>query len=264
MLVEQNRFHSEPMQVLDSTLGKSSRAATGVYNPQRPLVPNRGVGLETSTRKSGARVALVPVAELVLVSVFLLSLFLTGCSPSMHQANLGPPEVPPLVVISGTATISGDLVVEAEGSAVMPAESSNSDAASGGAAVNPIVNSASYQEQLVSFSQEPAVQERIRRVTGWLEFGRSRVALPRLNSGAARVAATRVAHSDSALGELFSKNRELALWRELLVNPDFDSKLSAEELVLVKQRLDQAAVLLAAAEKPEDVQELDRVLTITD
>lgn len=253
MFAEENCFHSDPVQVLNSTSGNPSRIDTGVYIPQRLLAPNRGTGLENSTRLPG-----ISVSELVLISVFLLSLFLTGCSPSLHQAELGPPEVPPVVVISGTSTISGDLVT---GSIADPGSTSTSNAATEGAtqALGP---QASARDRLVSFSQESPVQERTRRVMGWLEFGRSQVVLARLNSGAARVASNQLAHSESEIREMFLQNRELALWRELLVDPEFDATLNAEDLGALKQRLEKAALLLVSAEKPEDVQELDRVLTI--
>jgi hypothetical protein len=52
---------------------------------------------------------------------------------------------------------------------------------------------------------------------------------------------------------MFLQNRELALWRELLVDPEFDATLNAEDLGALKQRLEKAALLLVSAEKPEDV-----------
>lgn len=253
MFAEENCFHSDPVQVLNSTSGNPSPVETGMYIPQRLLAPKRGTGLENSTRLSS-----ISASELVLVSVFLLSLFLTGCSPSMHQTELGPPEVPPVVVISGTSTISGDLVTD---STVDPGGASTASTGSD-SATQASDAQASARDRLVVYSQAASVQERTRRVMGWLEFGRSQVALARLNSGAARVAANKLAHSESELRELFSQNQELTLWRELLVDPEFDATLSAEDLSALKQRLEKAAFLLASAEKPEDVQELDRVLTI--
>lgn len=270
MLVEPNRFHSEPVQVLNSTSENPSRMIATVQIPQRPPVPNRGAAVENSTRNSSAQrvlVGLAPLTELVLVSIFLISLFLVGCSPRYRHANLGPPEVPPLVVISGSSTISGDLVVETERNGSAEESGSTADSAvesvaeSVGGAESSNSDRFTFQERLISFSQASPVQERIRRVMGWLEFGRSQVVLPRLNSGTARIAEKKITHSESALRALFSQNQELALWRELLVDPEFEAKQNAEDLILMKRRLDKAALLLLAADKPEDVQELDLVLT---
>ncbi len=263
MFGDENCFHSDQVQVLNSTSGKPSRMMTGMYNPQDLEMPIRGTKLETSTRGLGAQSVMAPFAELLLISVFLLSLFLTGCAPSMHQTTLGPPEMPPVVIILGSSTVSGDLVVDrtvgdgaTADNAVGPASGSGSSAQVAGL---------SYKDRLVEFCQDPAVQERLRRVTGWLEFARSKVVLPRLSQGVVRMSSpkassAKLAHSEAELQDLFEQNKELVLWRELLVDPEFDTKLSAEDLSVVKLRLERVARVLAMAEKPEDVQELDQLL----
>jgi hypothetical protein len=75
-----------------------------------------------------------------------------------------------------------------------------------------------------------------------------------------KASSAKLAHSEAELQDLFEQNKELVLWRELLVDPEFDTKLSAEDLSVVKLRLERVARVLAMAEKPEDVQELDQLL----
>lgn len=266
MFGDENCFHSEQVQVLNSTSGKPTRMVTGMYNPQPLDMPIRGTGLETSTRRSGAQSAMAPFAELVLVSVFLLSLFLTGCSPSMHQANLGPPEVPPVVIISGSSTVSGDLVVDK----LVGGPAGSSPVDSSRSSENPAqAADSSYQDRLLAFTKDTAVQDRVRHVAGWLEFTRSKVVLPRLNNGLRRISSPRtasekLAHSEEELRDIFDQNKEvvlwLTLWRELLVDPEVDKKLSAEDLSVVRLRLERVVRALALAEMPEDVQEIDQLL----
>ncbi|MBN8541264.1 MAG: hypothetical protein J0L82_12805 [Deltaproteobacteria bacterium] len=249
MFGEEKRFHSDQIQLLNSTSGKPSWMMTSVYNPQRFDVPIRGTELVNCTRRPGTPSAIAPFAELLLISVFLLSLFLTGCSPSMHQSNLGPPEMPPMVIISGSSTVSGDLVV---------------DSLVNDRHIPTYAAGASYQDRLVEFSHDPAVKDRLSRVTGWLEFSRSKVVLSRLNQGMIRIASARnslskLAHSEAELHEIFDKNKEWTLWSELLVDPEFDTMLTAEDLSVVKLRLQRVAQVLAMAERPEDVQEIDQL-----
>lgn len=271
MFGDENCFHSEQVQVLNSTSGKPTRMMTGMYNPQVHQMPISGTGLETSTRRSGAPQAMAPFAELLFISVFFLSLLLTGlltgCSPRMHQSNFGRPEMPPVVIISGSSTVSGDLVVDnlvggepTGNSPVDPVRRSENPAQAAGL---------TYQDRLVAFAQDPVVQDRVRHVAGWLEFGRSKVVLPRLNHGLRRISSARtssgkLAHSEAELRDIFDQNKELVLWLtlwcELLVDPEFDTNLSAEDLSVVRLRLERAARALALAEKPEDVQEIDLLL----
>lgn len=267
MFGEENCFHSRSFQVFNSTSGKPSRATTGVYYPQLPTLPNHGTRLETSTRKSGSPSAIAPLAELLLVSVFLLSLFLAGCSPGSYQTSLVPPESSPVVVISGSSAVSGDLVVDRLISVQNRGQGAIKNASDGfeDLSIQGVPESLSYQEQLSDFSQQPAVQDRVRRVMGWLEFGRSKVVLPRLQQGAIRVSSTRnpsakVSQSDSELRDRFLQSREFALWRELLADPEVEFKFSAEELSAVQLRLNKTALVLATAKQPEDVQELDQLL----
>ncbi len=252
MFAEEKCFHSEPVQVLDTTLGKASTLLTGMYNSQILLGPNRGTSLETSTRPP----SLVALTELVLISVFLLSLFLTGCAPGLHQDQPGRSEGPPMLVISGSSTISGDLLIDQEMPTPRPSTS------------EPTASLAStYRDRLITFSREEAVKARVRRVMGWLEFVRSRVVLPRLQSGEQRFLSGTLARSESELSEQpvgaldpsFSR-LEFDLWRELLTNLEVDSALSAQDLGLLKLRLDKAALALARAEKPDDIQELDYLM----
>lgn len=276
MFDQENRLHAEPVQVLNSTSGKSSRVPTGMNISQPLLAPNRGTGLENSTtfpitKRSGAQSAFAPFTELILVSVFLLSLFLTGCTPSLHQAHLGPPETQPMVVISGSSTVSGDLVVDRiVGTARPPGPQGTGDNGGFGereglSGTEDKAFESTFHDRLIEFSQDSSVRERVRRVTDWLEFSRSNIALPRLTQGAirfhsARNSGAKLARSEEELRSSFLQNREFALWRELLVDPVFDGALSAEDLAVVNLRLDKAAAALVAAEKPEDVQDVDLLI----
>lgn len=255
MLVEENLFHSGRVQVSNLTSGIPSSSKTAVYFSQLSSMPNRGTRLETSTGNGFGPL------QMVLVSVFLISLFLVGCSPGIQQTDFGPAEGPPVVVISGGSTISGDLVHDATvdhrsggGSSGVGASSATS-----GLSTSEIQNSVGDRKaELLRFGREPAVQERVRRVLGWLEFVRSRVTLPRLQMGLTRFIAGDVSGS-SMTGETVAN--EYNLWLELFVHPEFDATLSAEDLSAIRSRTSKLAQILVTAEKPEDVQDLDRILT---
>ena len=208
----------------------------GVKNQQWKPVPNRGTRSEKTTRN---------VYEAFFVTVFVLSLFLTGCSGSMTSTS---------------QEIGGNPIAQVSGEATLPAVG---EPAENSVEAPTATNTGASEASLQSFIQEPAVGERVKLVLGWLKFVSQHAAAERVESGWARLS------SGKTIGNLNSNavearpdlsTFELMMWRQLLVPSEGD--VSFSNASDASKRLEAVALILTMATTPDDVMRVDNVLVV--
>ncbi|CAN5636073.1 hypothetical protein BH10BDE1_BH10BDE1_10860 [soil metagenome] len=237
----QSRFlHSKSSQVVDPTFDISSLSKTRVNKEHDSKVPIHGARKEKRTQN---------LYEALIISVFLLFLFLTGCSGSMVANSRTGVEPRAVIQLTGEANLPPALdpgVSNLKSDGTGRADDSGAD-------------SSSMDGALKAFIQQDAVIERVRRVAGWLKFVRQPKSAELVEQGWARL------NAGQQLGPLKTDAvpmvadlsiRELILWRQILLTTA--TPLPAEQA----GRLEALAISLTSAMNPEDVSKLDNLLVV--
>lgn len=256
MLSFKKSFHLEFAQVAESTSQKLSGESSALYFDQAAGAPRNGTrAVEIAKNRRDLWLSTLSVLSLLAV------LFLTACGP--RGARLQPSEQAPdetaVVVLSGGSSIPGEASLDST-IVEVPAAPSTASA--------PAPSSASNPDSLAVFAKEPAVTERVRLVLGWLEFFRNQTVLPGIKVAWSDLMTGGLIHPvadpipESELAEAKVSKMEFLLWRELLrssILPKTEGATSHSSADVLN-RLDRLALLLTAAERPEDLQDLDRWL----
>lgn len=256
MLSFKKSFHLEFAQVAESTSQKLSGESSALYFDQAAGAPRNGTrAVENAKNRRDLWLSTLSMLSLLAV------LFLTACGP--RGARLQPSEQAPdetaVVVLSGGSSIPGEASLDST-IVEVPAAPSTASA--------PASSSASNPDSLAVFAKEPAVTERVRLVLGWLEFFRNQTVLPGIKVAWSDLMTGGLIHPvadpipESELAEAKVSKMEFLLWRELLrssILPKTEGTTSHSSADVLN-RLDRLALLLTAAERPEDLQDLDRWL----
>ena len=256
MLSFKKSFHLEFAQVAESTSQKLSGESSALYFDQAAGAPRNGTrAVENAKNRRDLWLSTLSMLSLLAV------LFLTACGP--RGARLQPSEHAPdetaVVVLSGGSSIPGEASLDST-IVEVPAAPSTASA--------PAPSSASNPDSLAAFAKEPAVTERVRLVLGWLEFFRNQTVLPGIKVAWSDLMTGGLIHPvadpipESELAEAKVSKMEFLLWRELLrssILPKTEGATSHSSADVLN-RLDRLALLLTAAERPEDLQDLDRWL----
>jgi hypothetical protein len=200
-----------------------------------------------------------PAFEAFFICVFLLSLFLTGCSSGI-QGQL--PSSP-------TAPGSGQ-VLQATGEATVPptadgmgASASNGGSGGGisGTGISDAIsipgadaNGGLGRPALASLIEQEAVIERVKLVTGWLKFVRQEHSMRAVQAGWERVKAGQVLSPLNNAGVADRPDistSELMLWRQILASSQ-------------AANLETLAIVLTAAVTPDDVMQADNLLVVSE
>lgn len=240
MSTQSRSLHSKSSQVVDPTFDISSLSKTRVNKKHASKVPNNGARKEKRTQN---------LYEALIISVFLLFLFLTGCSGSMvANSRTG---VEPRALIQLTAEANLPPTPDAGGSPLKGDGTASTDSSS--------PDNSSMDGALKAFIQQDAVIERVRRVAGWLKFLRQPKSAELVERGWARL------NAGQQLGPLKTDAvpmvpdlsiRELILWRQILLTTA--APLPEEDA----GRLEALAISLTSAMNPEDVSKLDNLLVV--
>lgn len=261
MIAQKSSLQSQTSQAIESTFEISSFLEARMNFQQTGRVTIRGGASEKRTR---AR-----VYEAVVISFFLLSLFLTGCSGSLTGVPREP-DADARLQLTGEATVPPSTDVSNATSNPVPEKAPSdvtSDAPSDtppNADVSVAMTGRSSPGLLKSFISEEAVVERVKLVTGWLKFVHQLKAAERIENGWRRLQAghvigaldTRpvVAHPELSTSELM-------LWRQLLKptpsNEGADGTVLSQEAA---KRLELLAALLTASTSPDDLTRVDKLL----
>lgn len=258
MLSFKKSFHLEFAQVAESTSQKLSGESSALYFDQAAGAPRNGTrAVENAKNRRDLWLSTLSMLSLLAV------LFLTACGP--RGARLQPSEQAPdetaVVVLSGGSSIPGEASLD---STIVEVPTTPSTAPS----TAPAPASASNADSLAAFAKEPAVTERVRLVLGWLEFFRNQTVLPGIKVAWSDLMTGGLIHPvadpipESELAEAKVSKMEFLLWRELLrssILPKTEGATSHSSADVLN-RLDRLALLLTAAERPEDLQDLDRWL----
>lgn len=247
MLSFKKSFHLEFAQVAESTSQKLSGESSALYFDQAAGAPRNGTrAVENAKNRRDLWLSTLSMLSLLAV------LFLTACGP--RGARLQPSEQAPdetaVVVLSGGSSIPGEASLDSTIVEVPAAPSTTP-------ALAPA--SASNADSLAAFAKEPAVTERVRLVLGWLEFFRNQTVLPGIKVAWSDLMRSSLIDPvtdpipENEIEEAKVSKMEFLLWRALLRS----SNLSTADAL---NRLDRLALLLTAAERPEDLQDLDRWL----
>lgn len=270
MLSFEKSFHLEFAQVAECTSKKVSGESSALYFDQPMAAPRNGTRLEENAKARTSRRRDLWLSTLSMLSL-LAVLLMTACGPrgARLQSSEQSPNETAVVVLSGGSTpgdISGTVAEELDGSnlPIHPPADGQSD--QGLHVLDRIGGGEVTSERLRTFAKEPAVSERVRLVMGWLEFFRNKSILPGMSEAWSQlraavpeeVGAAAISESESSpIREIPEKEIEKAkvskmefrLWRELL-----------RSSIQQQAELDRLALLIAAAERPEDLQDLDRWL----
>lgn len=269
MLGFEKSFHPQFVQLAECTSEKPSCASAAVNFEQCQIATRIGTVLVESAK----RYRDLMISTMSLMSL-LAALLLTSCGPhgARLQAGQEAPDETALVVLSGGSTISGDLVQDLELSnlPVSPASEKGAEGRSDENANLPkSANGGAVLERrlaLETFAKEQAVAERVRLVLGWIEFFRIQSLLAGLNTSWSQLQIGRLEMDEVKLSEVPEKELEEAkvspmeyrLWRELL-RSSFPVE-PVEPFNRQAERLDRLALLIAASQRPEDLQDLERWL----
>lgn len=253
MKAQSQSLQSRSRQAYEMTFGTSCFPGARVNFKQNVKVPNRGSSKEKTTQL---------ILEFVCISVFLLSLFLTGCSKSFvsevsHREDVASHSNGTSVLEMGSQS-SLPTVGEPAG-----AQTSKND---------PNMAPEHSQNQLVvtgsegtfrKFIQEEAVIERVRSVTGWLKFVHQKEAEALVVSGWDRV------KSGKFIGPLKLEEldgypevsaAELMLWRELVRTESVRKNTAAN----AERAVAPLAVALTLAKTPDDLLGADNLLVVSE
>ena len=254
MLSFKKSFHLEFAQVAESTSQKLSGESSALYFDQAAGAPRNGTrAVENAKNRRDLWLSTLSMLSLLAV------LFLTACGP--RGARLQPSEQAPdetaVVVLSGGSSIPGEASLD---STIVEVPAAPSTA--------PAPSSASNADSLAAFAKEPAVTERVRLVLGWLEFFRNQTVLPGIKVAWSDLMRSSLIDPvtdpipENEIEEAKVSKMEFLLWRELLrssILPKTEGATSHSSADVLN-RLDRLALLLTAAERPEDLQDLDRWL----
>jgi hypothetical protein len=269
MLGFEKSFHPQFVQLAECTSEKPSCASSAVNFEQCQSATRNGTALVESAKR---------YRDLMISTVSLMSLLaallLTSCGPhgARIQSGQEAPDETALVVLSGGSTISGDLVQDLELSnlPVSPASGKGEDARADETANGPknatVSTVLERRLALETFAKEPAVADRVRLVLGWIEFFRIHSLLMGLNTSWSQLQVGRLEMDEAKLSGVPEKAIEEAkvspmefrLWRELL-RSSFAVE-SFEPFNRQAERLDRLALFIAASQRPEDLQDVDRWL----
>jgi hypothetical protein len=274
MLSFEKSFHLEFAQVAECTSKKVSGESSALYFDQPMAAPRNGTRLEENAKARTSRRRDLWLSTLSMLSL-LAVLLMTACGPrgARLQSSEQSPNETAVVVLSGGSTpgdISGTVAEELDGSNLPihpPADGQTDRQSDQGLHVLDRTDGGEVtSERLRTFAKEPAVSERVRLVMGWVEFFRNKSILPGMSEAWSQlraavpeeVGAAAISESESSpIREIPEKEIETAkvskmefrLWRELL-----------RSSIQQQAELDRLALLIAAAERPEDLQDLDRWL----
>lgn len=185
--------------------------------------------------------------EAFFISVFLLSLFLTGCSQPMQ----------------GRTDFQGKgLILQATGEATLPPSANVLEGTSPQTSpqTSPEVApeaqlSGMTKTALLSFASQEAVQERVRLVVGWLKFVRQSNVAQLVEVGWDRVKSGQVIEplNNAGIADRPEVSKaELMLWRQILHSQTVTSE-SVEAL----------SVMLAVAATPDDLLKIDNLVIVS-
>ena len=143
----------------------------------------------------------------------------------------------------------------------VPSVPGASQQASPAPALNSVPAEDSQTERAMkSLIAQDVVQDRVRKVLGWLRFQKQEKTAEILVEGWARVSSGQLIlplNNSGISGQPDLSTTELMLWRQLLKNPN---TLPAEETT----NLETMALLLTTAKVPEDLFRADKLLVVSD
>jgi hypothetical protein len=235
MSLESQSLHSNSSQVVDPTFTNLSSLEPRVKIRQSLRVPIRGARKEKRTQN---------LYEVLIVSVFLLFLFLTGCSGSM--------------IAPGHTGAAPEAHSQLTGEANLPPLRDGGASSETPENGSPVANS-NVDPALFAFIQQDAVIERVRLVVGWLKFVGQLKSAEMAEAGWARLTGGRqlgALRTDSVQQRPDISIRELILWRQILRVRA--APLSQDEA----HRIEALAISLTSAMTPEDVAKLDNLLVV--
>lgn len=250
-------FHLEFAQVAECTSQKLSGESSALYFDQPLAAPRNGTRREENAKGRLGSQSDLWLSALSITSL-LLVLLMTACGPrgARLQSSEEAPDETPLIVLSGGGSTSPGQVSEELDGANLPIEAPTKSTQEFGL------------DRLRAFSKEPAVSERVRLVLGWLEFFRNQTILPDVktawselqanNENAAPLLSEPIPEKEIEAAKV--SQMEFRLWRELLRSSAKTVEQGTEPASDALSRLDRLALILAAAERPEDLQDLDRWL----
>lgn len=234
----QGRFlQSRSSQIAEFTSYTAAIPGTRLKFKQAGKVPKHGPTREKSSQK---------IYEVMIVSVFLIFLLLTGCSGSMTgtQRYSG---VSPIFEVAGTPTVPH--------SSAAPSEASNEASTGGDVKVEPPAEAkvdapktdeAATKKEVGPFVQQEATAERVKRVIGWLQFVRQGKTAAILQDGWDHLQARKVSRKITT---------EIGLWREVLA-AEIKANTAKKNKAVV-ERLEVLALALASAQSPDDLLRAD-------
>lgn len=252
MKAQSQSLHSETAQVVESTFGFSSSPHSHMKFRQ-----SRGVTIHGTLRK---KIAVKPPLQIraersfeaFFIAVFLLCLFLTGCSGSMT----GQPESQssPKQILTSTGEANLPAVPDSLDRKTPPAASPSTVASGTSAAGDRVIKSLVGQD---------AVVERVRTVSGWLAFVSQEKSAALVGAGWQRLKEGKVIqplNNSPVPSRSDISTTELMLWRQLLKAPANDSNAVPD--LEVEKRLEMLAVTLTLAATPDDVLHADDLLVV--
>jgi hypothetical protein len=252
-------FQPEFGQIVECTSEVVSYDSAAMYLRQFAETTENGTHVvEISNRRRDLILSALSLVSLVIV------VLLTACSPFGARLQSGydnPAETPFLVLKRDPSQPfeSSNLPLAKMPQADLDSIQQDSAPRAIGSQRGPFDRRA-----LEALAKEPAVHQRVRLILGWMEFFRVDSLLPGLNHSWSLLNEGRLEISESGLEpiseqisrQVLENSRvslgEFRLWRELL-----RSSLSPEQQV---EKLDVLAWQIALAERPEDLQDLERTV----